>query len=138
MGKFKERAAEWFLRLGLGMMFVYSGLDLIRHPDAWQWAARPLLKFLPEAARVALGSSDLLNKYLVTQGAVELLVALLLLGWFFPRRLSRFAAAAAALEMGAILILLPIDPITFRDIGLCGAALALFTILRPVGGGVSN
>lgn len=129
MDRLEERAAEWFLRLGLGFMFVYSGLDLIRHPGSWQWAVRPILKFLPESVRVPLSNPDLLNQYLVTQGVTELIIAILLLGWFFPRRLSRFAAAIATIEMGVILLLLPIDPITFRDIGLFGAALALFMVL---------
>lgn len=130
MTRLKEKFPEWSLRLGLGAMFVYSGVDLILHPGSWQWAVRPLLKFLPESARVSL-SPGLLNQYLTTQGTVELLMALLLLGWFFPRRLSRVAAGLAAMEMAVILALIPIDPITFRDIGLLGAAFSLFMLLKP-------
>jgi len=29
---------EWALRIGLGTMFLYSGIDIFRHPKSWTWA----------------------------------------------------------------------------------------------------
>lgn len=122
---------EWYLRLGLGLMYLYSGIDLVRHPTAWYWA-------LPYWLRQYITAGVPLDMYLRIQGAIEILLALILLGWFLPRSLVRVAAVVAALEFAIILILafLPFSEanflITFRDIGLLGAALALLIILQKV------
>lgn len=120
---------QWPLRLGLGFMFLYSGLDIIRHPTAWYWALRPLIKLAPESLVTTISNQTFLNKYLLFQGSAELILAFVFLAWFLPKNFAKWAAAIASLEMAAILILVPIDAITFRDIGLLGAAFALFVIL---------
>lgn len=121
------------MRLGLGFMYVYSGLDILRHPTAWYWAIRPVIKLAPVSYQTMLGSQNFLNKFLTIQGIGELVFAFLLLAWFLPKKITRFIAALATLEMAAILLLLPVDSITFRDIGLLGAALALWIILsKPI------
>ena len=120
---------EWALRAGLGVMYVYSGIDIIRHPNAWLWAVRPLFKWLPGAIQVILNKPELMTKYLVFQGIGELGLAFLLLGWFIPKYLVRWSVALSVLEFVGILILIPIDAITFRDIGLLGAFVALFLVM---------
>lgn len=108
----------WPLRAGLGLMYLYSGYDLIANPFHWygfvpRWFSQAVSPVLP------------LEQYLRLQGAGEVALGFLLLAWFLPPMLTRLAAAAAAVEMAGILLLVGIDPITFRDIGLLGAAVAL-------------
>ncbi len=121
---------EWALRLGLGAMYVYSGVDIIRHPTSWFWAVRPLLKWLPVSIQASLGAPEVMTKYLVFQGIGELALAFIFLAWFMPRYIIKWAALLSVIEFVGILIVLPIDAITFRDIGLLGAFVALWSILR--------
>lgn len=115
LGRFRP---EWPLRLGLGLMYAYSGFSLIRQPLDWQG-------FLPPWFAAFVGGVMPLETYLAIQGAGEILLALVFLAWFLPRRLVLAAAVVAALEIAGILLFTGIDLITFRDLGLLGAALAL-------------
>ena len=118
----------WPLRLGLGVMYLYSGIDLMRHPTAWHWA-------LPYWFRQIIVTGIPLNTYLEIQGAVEVVFALVLLAWFLPRSAARIVVFLSILEFGAILVFafLPFSEanflITFRDIGLLGAAIALYILI---------
>lgn len=110
------------LRIGLGLMYVYSGVSLIRHPFDWQgflppWFGELISRFLP------------LPIYLAVQGAGELLLALVFLLPFVPLAAVRIAAVASAFEFAGILLLTGLDLITFRDIGLLGASLALLALM---------
>ncbi len=114
----------WLLRIGLGLMYVYSGVSLIRHPYDWQgflppWFGELVSRFLP------------LETYLALQGTGELVMAAIFLLPFMPLIAVRVAAIAAALEFAGILLLTGLDLITFRDIGLLGAAFGLFLITLP-------
>lgn len=111
----------WPLRLGLGLMYLYSGYDIFYHPQSWIWAVPQWFRDIVELVMP-------LTAYLRVQGAVEFLIGLLLLAWFSGIWGVRIAALFAALEMTGILLLTGIDPITFRDIGLLGASLALLVI----------
>lgn len=123
--KFLQKISpEWSLRLGLGAMYLYSGIDLIRHPTAWHWAVRPL----PTAVQNLINTRIGINQYLVLQGIGELALAFFLIAWFLPRIFSFIAALLAVIEMALIIILVGVDAVTFRDIGLLGAALALLAI----------
>lgn len=110
---------EWILRLGLGLMYFYSGYDLVVNPRHWYG-------FVPKWFSLTVFQITSVDQYLLVQGIAELVLAALFLGWFFPVRMVRYAAALSAVEMALILLLVGIDPITFRDIGLLGAAVALF------------
>lgn len=110
-------------------MYIYSGVDIIRHPTAWFWALRPLLKWFPASMQLVLGTPEVMTRYLFLQGTIELILAFILLAWFLPKFLTRWAALITTLEFAGIILLIPIDAITFRDIGLLGAALALWLIL---------
>ena len=120
----RKLSPEWPLRIGFGLMYVYSGYDILVHSTAWYWALRPLPQFLQSIINNQIG----INTYLRFQGVGELLLAVLFLGWFLPRWALRFSSAFTALEMAFILWLVGIDAVTFRDIGLLGAALALLII----------
>lgn len=139
MNWIKKINPEWSLRLGFGLMYVYSGTDIIRHPTAWYWALRPVIKLAPVSFQAVLNGQGFINRFLVFQGAIELALAFLLLAWFLPKKMVMFAAAISTLEMALILLFLPVDSITFRDIGLLGGALALLIILsRKENGNPSN
>ncbi len=116
-----NKKAIWSLRLGLGVMFLYSGIDIILHPTAWYWAVRGLPLFIQNIINT-VG----IDTYLKLQGASELILAIAFLAWFLPRWITRIAALAATVEMAAILLLVGVDFITFRDFGLVGAGAALF------------
>lgn len=123
MGLVAKMNPEWLLRLGLGAMYLYSGYDLFVNPRHWYgfvpaWFSRAIV---PEV----FPSIDV---YLKLQGAGELLIGLLFLAWFLRRRWVRVAALAAVAEMALIIGFVGVDPITFRDIGLLGAALALLAL----------
>lgn len=111
----------WVLRLGLGLMYLYSGYDLFANPQHW-YGFVP--KWLSQAV-LAVGPIEL---YLKLQGIGELIIGLLFLAWFAGRWVVRVAAVLATIEMVLILIFVGIDPITFRDIGLLGAAAALLIL----------
>ena len=131
MNKFLSKITpEWALRAGLGVMYVYSGIDIIRHPNSWFWAVRPLFKWFPATMQASLSVPAVMTKYLIFQGIGELGLALLLLGWFFPKYLVKWSVVLSVLEFVVILMLIPIDAITFRDIGLLGAFVALWLILQ--------
>ena len=120
--------AQWALRLGLGLMYLYSGIDLFRHPTAWHWA-------LPMWLRDIITQFISLNNYLKLQGVLEIVIALIFLCWVMPKVIVKFAALISLLEMLGILILafFPFSganfTITFRDIGLLGASTALFFLV---------
>lgn len=114
-------APEWPLRIGLGFMYIYSGISLIRNPVEW-------VGFLPPWFAGVVGSLMPLNTYLLIQGLGELMIALIFLGWFLPRWLVRLGTAVAAIEMVGIVLLAGVDFITFRDLGLLGGTLALFLL----------
>lgn len=131
MKKFLDKISpEWSLRFGLGAMYLYSGIDILRHPTAWFWAVRPLFRFFPFSMQAQFIKPDFMKGFLMTQGWIELLLALILLGWFLPKRIVMWVAGLTALEMMGILLIIPIDAVTFRDMGLLGGALALFLMLR--------
>lgn len=105
-------------------MYVYSGTSLIRQPLDWQgflppWFGDMVSRFLP------------LPTYLAFQGAGELALAALFLLPFVPLVFVRIAAVVAAFEFAGILLFTGLDLITFRDIGLLGAAVALALLISP-------
>lgn len=134
MKSLQKISPELSLRLGLGIMYLYSGIDLIRHPTAWHWAVRPLPAAIQNFIHTQIG----INRYLVIQGVGELVLAFILLAWFLPKRWVYAVSVLAALEMALILTFITIDAVTFRDIGLLGAACALALLMRPARGSQST
>ena len=112
------------LRLGLGVMYVYSGIDLIRNPDNW-------IAFIPGWLMDALTPFIALETFLRVQGVAELVFAFVFLALFLPNGLVRIIALCSALEMLSILALTGVDLITFRDFGLLGASVTLILLLAP-------
>lgn len=121
---------EMPLRVGFGLMYFYSGYDLIVNPAHWYG-------FVPQWF---LGIVDIFlsqDVYLRLQGAGEFVMGLALLSWFLPRGIVRVVSLLAIVEMTGILFLAGIDTITFRDLGLLGGAVALFfLVIRQRGAGI--
>ena len=117
----KKINPEWPLRLGLGFMYLYSGYDLIVKSSHWYG-------FVPKWLAMAVTQVSSVDTYLKLQGAGEFAIGVLFLAWFVGRWGLRLAGVLAVLEMALILLFVGIDPITFRDIGLLGAAFAILVI----------
>lgn len=121
---------ESVLSLSLGLMYIYSGLDLIRHPTSWIWA-------LPFWFREIISSFIDINLFLRIHGVVELVLSFILIFFYLLKKISivKWAAFVSALEFVWILFFtfVPYNEtnllFTFRDIGLVGASFALFFIL---------
>ncbi|MDO8600890.1 MAG: hypothetical protein Q7R73_04805 [bacterium] len=121
MNYLQKISAEWPLRLGLGFMYIYSGIDLIRYPSGWTWA-------LPWWFSKIVSSFIPIETYLRIQGAGELIFAAILLAWFLNKKIVAAVALISVFEFLFILFFSPQFTITFRDIGLLGAAASLFLI----------
>jgi len=121
--KFLQKiSAVWILRISLGISYVYSGYDLFVNPKGWIWAVPQWFSQLLTNAGISV------DTYLQLQGISELLLAVLFFAWFLGKWGLRIAAAVSAIEIAAILIFVGIDLVTFRDIPILGASLALFII----------
>lgn len=110
--------AKLFLRIGLGLTYIYSGIGLLRNPIDWA-------HFMPEWLMDLFGAPELALKFLQVQGIGELLLGLLILIWNPKPKIYFWLAAFGAVHVALILIFSGIDLVTFRDIGLLGAWLAL-------------
>lgn len=113
---------EWALRVGLGLMYVYSGYSLASRPEHWYG-------FAPQWFSDIVGSIMPFDWYLRLQGMGELAIAFVFLAWFLPRIFVRIGSVLNVAEVAGILLLSGIDTITFRDIGLLGGGMALLMIV---------
>lgn len=120
--KFIQRInPQWALRLGLGLMYLYSGSDLFYNPQHWYG-------FAPQWFMDLVTSFVSMDTYLRIQGIGEFVLGLLFLAWFSGKWGVRIASLIATVELASILLFVGADLVTFRDIGLLGAALALLIV----------
>ena len=115
---------EFILRLSLAVMYLYSGWSLITSPKSWTQFVPFWLKDNLTQIRFPVAT------FVQVQGVGELLIATVFLLWFLPRGLVKWLALLSTIEMTLILIFGGVDLVTFRDIGLLGASLAIFLIYR--------
>ena len=99
-----------FLSCGLGIVFLWIGIDIIKHPDAW-------VGYLPQ--QVPLG----LDRYIALKinGLFDIALGVFLILRWWPK----VSAALAALHLVGILALQGVDQVIIRDVGLLGSSLAL-------------
>lgn len=121
MSFFQKLNAEWAIRLSLGAMYIYSGVDILQNPKNWTFAIYDLPMFLQNPI-VSFG----VGRFLHTLGIVEILLAVIFLLWFMPRPVVKYAGLVSAIEMVLIVLFVGVSLMTFRDIGLIGPGLALF------------
>jgi uncharacterized membrane protein YphA (DoxX/SURF4 family) len=113
---------EWPLRLGCGFVNLYSGFFLLTDPKRYY-------KYVPGWLSHLANAVASVDAYLRIQGIGEMMIGICLLGWFFPRWCVRVAAILFTVQITLILIFSGVDAVTFRNIGLVGAALALLISL---------
>jgi uncharacterized membrane protein YphA (DoxX/SURF4 family) len=99
-----------FLRVGLGLTFLYIGLDIWRHPDMW-------IGYVPSETMFGLTRESMLR----FGGLFDLVIGVLLVTKVMPK----LAGALAVLHLVGIFTLNGIDAVLVRNVGLLGAALAV-------------
>lgn len=105
---------SWLLRIGLAFVFLYAAIASFARPDDW-------IGFLPGFVTSIVNAKVLLDLFSLAQ---IVLAVWLLTGWWL-----RYAALLAAAMLAGIILANPTQLLlTFRDIGLLFAALALTTL----------
>lgn len=103
--------APVFLRVGLATVFLYAAISSFLNPNEW-------VGYLPSFVRDVLPVTVVLGVFSV----MELIVA----AWLLSGVYVRFAAlVCVAMLLGIVVSNFSLLPISFRDIGLILAALAL-------------
>jgi len=102
-----------FLRLGMGITFIWIGFYIWQAPEGWgnylqPWAKNLLLFPIKET--------------MLANAVLDIVIGVL----FLLNKFMRIAALVAAIHLLSILIVSGINAITVRDIGLLGAALTIF------------
>lgn len=115
----------WPLRIGFGLMYLYSSQSIFLSPESWTWA-------IPDWFTIIVEIFIPITTFLRLQALVEFWMALTFLAWFLKPKIVQVAALLSTLELLGILALSPLSsfPVTFRDLGLVGASFALFLLLR--------
>jgi len=112
----KPNFAATILRWGLAFVFFYAAIATLLYPESW-------VNYLPPLLTRVFPSRWLLSGFAI--------YGLVLAGWLFWGKKVAWAAAFAAITLLAItLVNLNALDITFCDIGLAMAALALFDLSR--------
>lgn len=100
------------LRIGLAAVFLYASVSSFKNPQDW-------VGYLPRFAKDIVPAATLLHLFSIYE--------LLLAGWLLSNRAVKYAALAAAVTLAGIVSFnFSLFAISFRDIGLIFAALALF------------
>lgn len=112
-----KRFGSLLLRIGLAFVLAYAAIASIISPNDW-------IGYVPAFVREIIPATTVLGVLTIAQ----LLVALWLLSGIY----IRLAALACAAMLADIIVANPnLLAITFRDIGLLFAALALAAIGKP-------
>lgn len=108
----KGSNVSFILRIALAFVFLYAALSSFASPNDW-------IGYMPRFMRGIVPDQLLLAGFSVFE--------IVLSGWLLSGLYVRYAALLAAAMLAGIVALNPaLLPITFRDIGLFIAALALF------------
>lgn len=111
--KHGQQAGMLVVRLAIGGLFLWFGIDKLLHPEHWFGWIPPWF-----AARLPVS----VGLFLFANGIFEISIAIALLAG----RFTRLAAAAAGVFMTGIVLTLGANEVTIRDVGLIGGALAVF------------
>jgi len=116
---------NFFLRVGLGSMLLYTGYSTITKPLVREdiWLA------LPSAAVDFLNFIEF-QTALQVLGIVEILLAVGLLLWFLPRRLVFWVSLLVALENFLLLLLFGLSVESAPLLGVLAAAVATVLTYR--------
>jgi uncharacterized membrane protein YphA (DoxX/SURF4 family) len=100
----------FFLRVGLGLVFLWIGLDILRHPEAW-------IGYIPVQLPFGLTRDTALR----LNGILDVALGL----FFLTDKLPKIAAALATFHLLGILVTQGVNAVLIRDVGLLGMAVAL-------------
>ena len=110
----KDKIVSQLLRVGLAIVFLYAAIFSFKNPNEW-------IGYVPSYLAKGLSAGTILKLISV----VQIVVAF----WLLSGKYLRYAAALAALMLAGILLTNWSQLyITFRDIGLLFAALALVVL----------
>ena len=108
----KQKMPGILLRVGLGLVFLYAGIDSLREPLVW-------VGYVP-GFLVHVLKPDLSVRIIAVY---ELVLA----AWLLSGKFKKYAALLSCLTLAGIVALNTKQLIiTFRDVGLLFASLALF------------
>lgn len=108
--------ASLLLRLGLAFVFAYAAIDSLVHPNDW-------VGYMPHIADKIVSPFTVLTIVSVYQ--------LVLAAWLLVGRYARYAGLLSALTLAGITAVnLGVFGITFRDVGLTLAAVALIFVAK--------
>lgn len=109
----KDSWAVFSVRLGLGLVFFWFGLDKCQDPDTWQgWVPIFIRNRLPIP----------MNLFLVGQGAIEVILGSFLVVGF----LTRFSSLICAFILAGIISFSGFNEVMVRDFGLLAMAVSIF------------
>lgn len=100
------------LRVGLGLTFLYAGIASLIDPIPW-------VGYLPAWTSALAPATTLIPIHGIFQAALGFAL--------ITGTLLRLTALVATLDLAGILVSYGIDGVTFRDLGLLFATLALFS-----------
>ena len=112
----RPQVASLILRLALAFVFAYAAIDSLLHPSDW-------VGYMPHVA------DNIISRY--TLLTIVSIYQLILVVWLLVGRYARYAAVLSALTLAGITVVnLSIFSITFRDVGLLLAAVALVFVAK--------
>ncbi len=117
---FEKFNAYFWLRFGLGVMFFYSGYQTVSDP----MIRSDLFKDIPEYLDVVINYVPL-EVWFRLLGILELVIAVIFLAWFLPKRTAFWAGLAGVLDLILILGVFGLSESTMAYVGALGAALAV-------------
>ncbi len=110
--KLPKSFSTLILRLGVGFVFLFFGIDKFIHPETWiGWVSPRLFYYFPFSQEV----------FIYLDGGVEAVVGIMLVLGFYTRI---FALIASLLLIG-ILVTVGITDITARDVAILAGAISL-------------
>lgn len=110
------KLASLLLRFALAFVFAYAAIDSLIHPNDW-------VGYMPHIADGIISPLTLLKIVSVYQ--------LVLSAWLLVGRYARYAGLLSALTLAGITTAnLGVFSITFRDVGLTVAAVALIFVAK--------
>lgn len=100
------------LEISLGVTFLYTGYFILKDTKRWTEYIKPwAANLLPTSRETAMKVTGLYDLF---QGV-----------WLLSGLSPTYAAVFAAIHMITVLVVAGIDDVTYRDVGILGASLAL-------------
>ena len=111
--------AYFWLRFGLGVMFFYSGYQTVADP----MIRSDLFRGLPSFFDIVLNIIPL-EVWFRLLGILELVIAVLFLAWFLPKKTVFWAGLVATVDVAILLAVFGLSYNTVPYVGILGAAVA--------------